>query len=115
VSALLDPGPAPSVAVSWLTVAEPRANPEGAHPEGRARNRRITRLVIGAIALIYGIIFVVLNRSNVRIHFLFFTVTTRLWVGFLVSLALGGLLVQAAGVYRRRSKADHHKGGAAAE
>jgi len=55
-----------------------------------------------AVAVIYAIIFISLNRTNVRIHFVFFTVTTRLWVGFLVCIGLGALLGHAVGVYRRR-------------
>ena len=63
---------------------------------------RTTRIVVVAAAVIYAIIFIALNRTNVRIHFVFFTVTTRLWVGFLVCVALGVLLGHAVGVYRRR-------------
>ena len=41
------------------------------------------RIAIAALALLYGILFIVLNRGKVRVHFVFFTVTTHLWVGFL--------------------------------
>jgi uncharacterized integral membrane protein len=58
-------------------------------------------LVAGA-AVIYAVIFISLNRTKVHIHFVFFSVSSRLWVGFLVCLALGALLGQAVGVYRRR-------------
>src|SRR5262245_39437864 len=61
------------------------------------------RLAVAALALLYGILFVVLNRGKVRVHFVFFTVTTHLWVGFLVCVVLGLLLGQAIGAYRRRS------------
>lgn len=67
----------------------------------------VTRLAIGGVALIYGIIFVVLNTSRVRIHFVFFTVTTHLWVGLLVCLAIGALLGQALGTYRKRLARSH--------
>jgi uncharacterized integral membrane protein len=76
------------------------------------RQRRVwgmplTRLVIGAVALVYGIVFVSLNTARVRIHFVFFTVTSHLWVGLLVCLAAGALLGQAVGMYRQRArKAD---------
>ncbi len=90
-------------------MAEPVPGSESDHTH-HMRNRRITRLVIGALALIYGIIFVTLNRAKVRIHFLFFTVTTRLWVGFLVSLAIGALLTQALLAYRRRVVRSQHSG-----
>jgi uncharacterized integral membrane protein len=70
--------------------------------------------VIGAVALIFGVIFIALNRSRVRIHFVFFTVTSRLWVGFLVSLVLGALLGQALVAYRKRAAhSDRPRGGAA--
>jgi uncharacterized integral membrane protein len=62
-----------------------------------------TRIAIAALALIYGILFIVLNKTKVRVHFVFFSVNTRLWVGFLVCVVLGALLGQALGSYRRRS------------
>jgi uncharacterized integral membrane protein len=62
----------------------------------------VTRLAIGGVAAIYAIIFIVLNTSKVKIHFVFFTVTTHLWVGLLVCLAIGALLGQALGTYRKR-------------
>jgi uncharacterized integral membrane protein len=67
------------------------------------RGLSVTRLAIGAVALIYAIIFIALNTSRVRIHFVFFTVTTPLWVGLLLCLVVGALLGQGIGVYRRRT------------
>ncbi len=61
------------------------------------------RIGVAVVALIYGVIFIFLNRPKVRVHFLFFTVSTHLWVGFVVCLVLGALLGQALGLYRRRS------------
>jgi len=75
---------------------------------GRKRigNRRLVRLIVAGLALIYGVLFVVLNRGKVRIHFVFFTVSSRLWVGLVVCLVLGALLGQAlGGSYRRRQSA----------
>jgi uncharacterized integral membrane protein len=93
-------------------MAEPTPSPKSSDSQPRTGNRRVTRLIVAAVALIYGIIFIALNRSRVRIHFLFFTVTTRLWVGFLVCVALGVLLGQAFGAYRKRSaKAGRSKRG----
>jgi hypothetical protein len=40
----------------------------------------------------------------------FFTVTSRLWVGFVVCVAVGALLGQTIGAYRRRSKSNHPSG-----
>jgi uncharacterized integral membrane protein len=64
---------------------------------------------VAALVLIYAVIFIALNRTKVRTHFVFFTVTSRLWVSFLVCLILGALLGQGLGVYRRRrsAKSDH--------
>lgn len=62
----------------------------------------MTRIILAAAGAIYAIVFIVLNTSKVRIHFVFFTVTSRLWVGLLVCLALGALLGHGLGVYRRR-------------
>ncbi len=61
------------------------------------------RIIIAAVCLIYGIIFISLNSKTVRIHFGFITVSTWLWVGFLLCLVLGALLGQAFGLWRRRS------------
>jgi uncharacterized integral membrane protein len=61
------------------------------------------RITIAAVCLIYAIIFIVLNSKSVRIHFGFVTVTSHLWIGFLLCLVLGALLGQAFGMWRRRS------------
>jgi uncharacterized integral membrane protein len=84
------------------------ANPPASHqsPESsrRLRRSRLTRLILVALVLIYAVVFIVLNRGKVKIHFIFFTVTSRLWVGFLVCIALGVVLGLAIGVYRRRHR-----------
>jgi uncharacterized integral membrane protein len=61
-----------------------------------------TRVIVGLVALVLAIIFIVENNEQVRIHFIFFSVHSRLWVGFLVSLVLGALLGQAFVSLRRR-------------
>jgi uncharacterized integral membrane protein len=91
-------------------VADPTVNPKKSGASRRGSGPNIPRLVIGAVALIYGIIFIALNRGRVRIHFVFFTVTSRLWVGFVVCVAVGALLGQTIGAYRRRSKSNHPTG-----
>ncbi len=86
----------------------PDGTPTRSHSRStnRINNRRLTRIIVAAVALIYGVIFIVLNRGKVRIHFVFFTVTSRLWVGLLVCLVLGALLGQAlGGTYRKRQAA----------
>jgi hypothetical protein len=64
----------------------------------------MTRILLAVAGVAYAITFIALNTSRVRIHFVFFTVTSRLWVGLLVTLALGVLLGHALGVYRRRHR-----------
>jgi len=52
---------------------------------------------------------VVQNNDRIELNFLVFEVTTRLWVGLLVTLVLGALLGQAAEVLwarRRRRRVD---------
>jgi uncharacterized integral membrane protein len=89
--------------------------PEGPVSRKRIGNQSLTRIVVGSLALIYGVIFIVLNRGKVRIHFVFFTVTSRLWVGLLVCLILGALLGQAlGGSYRRRQAAKAGRRGRSA-
>jgi uncharacterized integral membrane protein len=62
------------------------------------------RLVVGAAVVILAILFVVQNNDKVEMSFVFFTVTTRLWVGLVVALALGALLGQAVEVLWARRK-----------
>jgi uncharacterized integral membrane protein len=85
-----------------VSVPDSTASSPSPHSGRRLEGRRITQLVFAAIILIYGVIFIALNRSKVKIHFVFFTVTSRLWVGFLVCIALGALIGQIVGVYVRR-------------
>ncbi len=66
------------------------------------RERVSSRMVIAAVALVFGVLFVLLNDQRVRIHFVFFTVSSRLWIGFLVCLVTGGLLGQGLGMLRHR-------------
>jgi uncharacterized integral membrane protein len=66
--------------------------------------RLIMRLVVGAAVVILAILFVVQNNDKVEMSFVFFTVTTRLWVGLLVALVLGALLGQAVEVLWARRK-----------
>jgi uncharacterized integral membrane protein len=72
-------------------------------PKSRRRGLPWARIIIAALCLIYGILFVSFNSQKIRIHFVFVTVTTHLWVGFLLCLVLGALLGQAFGMWRRRS------------
>jgi uncharacterized integral membrane protein len=62
------------------------------------------RLVVALLALIAAVIFVVQNDNRVETNFLFFDGTPRLWVVILVSILLGALLGQVAGVVARRRR-----------
>ena len=88
-----------------MSVADSAASSGPRQSGRRLSGRRLTQLILAVLVLIYAIIFVALNRGKVKIHFVFFTVTSRLWVGFLVCVALGVLLGQIVGVYRRKRSA----------
>jgi uncharacterized integral membrane protein len=67
--------------------------------------RLITRLVVGVVVVVLAILFVFQNNDRVETSFVFFDVTTRLWVGLLVALVLGALLGQAVeALWARRKK-----------
>jgi uncharacterized integral membrane protein len=63
-------------------------------------------MIIGLIILGLTIAFIVMNNQKVRIHFVFFTVTAHLWIGFLVSVILGALLGQLFALWRRSRRRD---------
>lgn len=70
--------------------------------------RLVTRVVVGVVVVILAILFVVQNSDRVQTTFVFFDVTTRLWVGLVVALVLGALLgqvVEALWDRRKRRKA----------
>lgn len=65
----------------------------------------ITRLVVAAAAIVLAVLFVLQNSDRVKTSFVFFDVTTRLWVGLLVALLLGALLGQGVeAMWDRRKK-----------
>jgi uncharacterized integral membrane protein len=67
--------------------------------------RRIARLLVAIAAVVLAILFVMQNSDRVKTSFVFFDVTTRLWVGLVVALVLGALLGQAAeAMWERRKK-----------
>ena len=69
-----------------------------------ADRRLITRLLVAVAVVVLAILFVVQNNDRVEMSFVFFTVTTRLWVGLVVALVLGALLGQAAEALWERRK-----------
>jgi len=66
--------------------------------------RLIARLLVAAAVVVLAVLFVMQNSDRVKTSFVFFDVTTRLWVGLLVALVLGALLGQAAEVLWERRK-----------
>lgn len=70
--------------------------------------RLITRLLAALAVVVLAILFIVQNSERVEMSFVFFEVTSRLWVGLLVALVLGALLgrgVQALWARRKKRKA----------
>jgi lipopolysaccharide assembly protein A len=76
----------------------------GSQPSGRSRLREMVsgRIIIAAVVWALAVVFIVQNTQRVRIHFIFFTVSSRLWIGFIVCLLLGALLGQLLSLLRRR-------------
>ena len=62
-------------------------------PRRRVDNRAIVRLVVLALLVLYALVFVLMNRDDVEVSFVFFTATTPL----IVALVLVGLIGAVAG------------------
>jgi len=60
------------------------------HPE--EKRSRTTTLVVLVVLVVVAAIFIIQNSDKATIRFLFISVTTRIWAGFLIALALGVLL-----------------------
>ncbi|HEX6420397.1 MAG TPA: LapA family protein [Acidimicrobiales bacterium] len=81
--------------------------PAGAadHPRAGGDRRRAVRLAVAGLAVVLAVIFIAQNNDTVEFTFLAFEVTTRVWVGMLVTLVLGALLGQAVeALYGRRRR-----------
>ncbi|HEX6237142.1 MAG TPA: hypothetical protein VFZ68_08105 [Acidimicrobiales bacterium] len=76
-------------------------------PGGGVDARLIARLVFALAVVVLAVIFIAQNSERVELRFVFFDVTTRVWVGLVVALVLGALLGQGieAVVRRRRRRA----------
>jgi uncharacterized integral membrane protein len=87
----------------------------GTSRKGSPRNwakKTWARVIIGLLVVVYVVLFIVLNSTSVKIDFVFFSVRSRLWIGFLVCLVLGGGLGAAFAAYRQRSgRADKPSAG----
>jgi uncharacterized integral membrane protein len=70
---------------------------------GNWNKKTWARIVIGVLVVVYVILFIVLNSTTVKIDFVFFSVRSQLWVGFLVCLVLGGVLGWAFAAYRKHN------------
>jgi uncharacterized integral membrane protein len=58
--------------------------------------RRAMRMLVAGIVIVVAVIFMSQNNDEVELNFLMFSVSTRLWVGLLITLLLGAILGQVA-------------------
>ncbi|HEX5365905.1 MAG TPA: lipopolysaccharide assembly protein LapA domain-containing protein [Acidimicrobiales bacterium] len=65
-------------------------------PGGGVDPRRVARLVVVAVVAVLAVVFMAQNNDEVELNFLTLSVTSRLWVGLLVTLLLGAILGRAA-------------------
>jgi uncharacterized integral membrane protein len=65
---------------------------------------RALRLGLAGVAIVLAVVFMAQNNERVETTFVFFEVTTSLWVSLLVALALGAVLGQAVEVLWARRK-----------
>jgi uncharacterized integral membrane protein len=72
---------------------------------GTADRSRAVRFGVAGIAILVAVVFMAQNNERVELNFLMFSISTRLWVGLLVTLVLGALLGQGAEVLWMRRKA----------
>jgi uncharacterized integral membrane protein len=72
------------------------------HPEER-RSTTAT-LVILVVIVVATATFIIQNSDKATIRFLFISVTTRIWAGFLIALALGVLLDRLFTMWWKRRK-----------
>jgi uncharacterized integral membrane protein len=83
---------------------EPDA-PHEAHAERPPGERGVfTRLVILVLVVAYAVAFVLENRKDVRVHFVFVKTTVSLIWLILLSIALGALAARLLPLYRRRRR-----------
>jgi uncharacterized integral membrane protein len=67
------------------------------------------RAILGAVAVVYAVIFLLLNTDQVSISFVFFTAETSLLFLILLSMGLGALIALFAPAYwRRRQRVKRH-------
>lgn len=79
-------------------VVDVEANRQGPSPS------TIFKLVVFVLILFYAVLFILKNSKRVQISFVFFTVESRAWVGFIAALILGAILGGLVGWVRRRGR-----------
>jgi uncharacterized integral membrane protein len=80
------------------------SGPSGQYGEVSEPRTNTTKLIIFLVAAVAAIVFIAQNRDKVTLHFLFFDISSRVWVGFVISLALGALLGALIGRWWKRRK-----------
>jgi uncharacterized integral membrane protein len=73
--------------------------------EFKGRGEGISPSLIGLVLLaVASVIFIVQNSDRSKVRFLFFSVTTRVWVGVVVAIALGVVLDRLFAIWWRRRR-----------
>jgi uncharacterized integral membrane protein len=73
--------------------------------EFKGRGEGISPSLIGLVLLaVASVIFIVQNSDRSKVRFLFFSVTTRVWVGVVVAIALGVVLDRVFAIWWRRRR-----------
>ena len=74
---------------------------------GEKRTAVQLRQIAGVVAIVFGVLFVLLNTQNVTIHWVFFTSDAPLIVALLVAAVFGAIAAYAFSRIRGR-RARHH-------
>ena len=73
--------------------------------EFKGRGDGISPTLVGLVVLaVASVIFIVQNSDRSKVRFLFISVTTRVWVGVVVAIALGVVLDRLFSIWWRRRK-----------
>lgn len=73
--------------------------------EFKGRGEGISPTLIGLVLLVgASVVFIVQNSDRSKVRFLFFSMTTRVWVGVVVAIALGVVLDRLFSIWWRRRK-----------
>jgi uncharacterized integral membrane protein len=73
------------------------------YPGDRAEGRKTTTTLIILIVIVaVAATFIIQNSDKATIRFLFISVTTRIWAGFLIALGLGVVVAWLSSMWWRR-------------